>query len=168
MLRNSKFKTRKGFTLIELLVVVAIIGLLSSVVLASLNSARAKGRDAKRESDLEQLRTALELYYNDNNAYPIGSCITSPWWNCWGSAGEPRLLPAKYIPSMPQDPSFADNGAACGPSKDGSRLYAYYSDNGQRYILATNLENISTSNSNYYTGTYGCTTFANYALKNGF
>jgi len=52
----------KGFTLIELLVVVAIIGLLSSIVLVSLQGARARARDARRMHDLDQIRTALILY----------------------------------------------------------------------------------------------------------
>ena len=52
-------KKNKGFTLIELLVVVAIIGLLASVVLSSLNTARAKGRDAFRLESLHQLQVAL-------------------------------------------------------------------------------------------------------------
>jgi prepilin-type N-terminal cleavage/methylation domain-containing protein len=59
-----KNKNNKGFTLIELLVVVAIIGLLSSVVLASLNTARGKARDAGREHDLGQIRLALNLYFD--------------------------------------------------------------------------------------------------------
>ena len=63
-------KSTKGFTLIELLVVIAIIGILSSVVLASLNSARKKGRDARRVSDLKQLQLALELYYDANPVTP--------------------------------------------------------------------------------------------------
>ncbi|MCX6731429.1 MAG: prepilin-type N-terminal cleavage/methylation domain-containing protein, partial [Candidatus Parcubacteria bacterium] len=63
-------ENKKGFTLIELLVVISIIGLLSSIVLASLNSARAKARDAKRMSDLHQLQLALELYYNQYGQYP--------------------------------------------------------------------------------------------------
>jgi len=62
---------RKGFTLIELLVVIAIIGILSSVVLASLNSARTKSRDARRVSDMKQLQLALELYFDDNATYPV-------------------------------------------------------------------------------------------------
>lgn len=61
---------QKGFTLIELLVVIAIIGILSSVVLASLNSARQKSRDARRVSDIKQLQLALELYFDSNGAYP--------------------------------------------------------------------------------------------------
>jgi prepilin-type N-terminal cleavage/methylation domain-containing protein len=61
----SKFKKfKKGFTLIELLVVVAIIGILSSITMASLNSARAKARDARRMSDLSQVRSALYLYFD--------------------------------------------------------------------------------------------------------
>lgn len=56
--------------MIELLVVIAIIGLLASVVLLALNSARAKARDSKRLADIKQMTTALELYYNDAGGYP--------------------------------------------------------------------------------------------------
>jgi prepilin-type N-terminal cleavage/methylation domain-containing protein len=61
---------KQGFTLIELLVVIAIIGILSSVVLASLNTARQKARDARRISDVGQLQLALELYFDSNSGYP--------------------------------------------------------------------------------------------------
>jgi len=63
-------KKPKGFTLIELLVVIAIIGLLSTLAVVALNNARQKSRDARRVSDIKQIQTALELYYNDANAYP--------------------------------------------------------------------------------------------------
>lgn len=59
---------KKGFTLIELLVVIAIIGILASVVLASLNSARAKGADAAVKSNLNNMRAQAELVYD--NASP--------------------------------------------------------------------------------------------------
>ena len=65
-------KHRKGFTLIELLVVIAIIGLLSTLAVVALGSAREKSRDSKRVSDLRVVQTALELYFSDKNAYPQG------------------------------------------------------------------------------------------------
>jgi len=73
-------KKNRGFTLIELLIVIAIIGVLSSIVLASLNSARIKARDVRRIADLRNLKTALEVYYNDNNnVYPtsLNDLVTS-------------------------------------------------------------------------------------------
>ena len=64
-------RKNRGFTLIELLVVIAIIGILASVVLASLNSARQKSRDARRVSDIKQLQLALELYFDANRSYAV-------------------------------------------------------------------------------------------------
>ncbi len=65
----KKMNLKKGFTLIELLVVVAIIGILASVVLASLNSARAKGSDAAIKSALANARAQAELYYDGTQNY---------------------------------------------------------------------------------------------------
>ncbi len=65
--------TKRGFTLIELLVVIAIIGLLASIVLASLNAARDKGADASVKASLGQLRAQAEMYYDDNRVYAAGN-----------------------------------------------------------------------------------------------
>jgi len=94
-------KLGRGFTLIELLVVIAIIGILASIVLASLNTARKKGRDARRVSDMKQVQLALELFFDSNDSqYPIGNA--SPGYDMTNSATL-DLAPA-YIPALPVDP----------------------------------------------------------------
>jgi len=119
-------KTR-GFTLIELLVVIAIIGLLSSVILASLNSARKKSRDARREADLKEIQTALELYYNDVNKYPVVTVASAVSDGSNGLAA--KGVNATYMSSIPDDPL------------GGSAHYYYISNaSGQYYCIGATLE----------------------------
>lgn len=139
-----------GFTLIELLVVIAIIGVLASVVLASVNTARAKSRDARRKSDLNQLRLALELYYDANNAYP--STVGAPWFfsdpdsgvsgggngsNNWGN-WIPGLVASGYISSLPHDPRAGTGhpNPPCTSGNGGKESYAYTSDTTNYKLLS--------------------------------
>ena len=72
-----KINTTKGFTIIELLVVIAIIGLLASVIIASLSNVQAKSRDARRMEDLKEISNALGLYSITHNRYPIAATETA-------------------------------------------------------------------------------------------
>src|SRR3989338_11364149 len=89
---NKKYQ--KGFTLVELLVVIAIIGILATLLLLQLGTARQRARDAKRIADVNQVRTALELYYDDNSSYPLMGTY----------AGLGALLVPKYLTLLPVDP----------------------------------------------------------------
>ncbi len=74
---NKKFNFSKGFTLIELLVVIAIIGMLSSIVLGQLNSARNKGSNTAVKNNLANLRSVAELYYDGNSNSYNGVCSST-------------------------------------------------------------------------------------------
>jgi len=121
---------KKGFTLIELLVVIAIIGLLSTLAVVALGSARVKARDSKRLADLKQVQTALELYYTDKDAYPTAAAAvtlgdaTHACLNASGFAASGCASP--YMGLVPTDP--------------GSNSYSYVSADGTTYTISATLE----------------------------
>lgn len=115
---------KKGFTLIELLIVIAIIGILSSIVLANLSQARAKGRDAQRKVELRSLQNALELYYADHNIYPPSAQAANYSYCAEPNLGNghslPELLVPQYIAKIPNTPpgctAYLGDQSAAGSS----------------------------------------------------
>lgn len=117
-------KNKRGFTLIEVLVAASIIAILATIGMVSYQAAGRNGRDAKRKSDLEQLRSALEIYKSDNSVYSITtSCVASD------------LLLNKYINPYPTDPA------------SNKYQYCYIQQAALKaYILCAYLENGGNSN----------------------
>lgn len=107
--RNNK---NRGFTLIELLVVVSIIGMLSSVMLVSLQSARTKARETKLLVEVKEFQKALELYKLDNGKYPASEPGNAKWYG-YNTCTDPQYglitslfdnnFTSKYISKIPQE-----------------------------------------------------------------
>jgi prepilin-type N-terminal cleavage/methylation domain-containing protein len=148
---------KRGFTLIELLVVIAIIGMLSSIVLVSMGGARTKARNAKRQADLRQIVSAMEMAYDDAtttcggpDSYPIKG-TNGTWYDIRDSTnGIPQICPGtgQYLNPTPDDPIstmhykwMGNNGtcAAVTPNLPAGQWYCIYAtlEGGAGYFVAS-------------------------------
>jgi len=131
----------RGFTLIEILVAATIIGLLSTIGFAGFQAITRSGRDALRKSDLEAIRSALEIYKTENNSYPTAS-------NCNAS------LSTDYINPYPSDP------------KSPTYVYCYKQVSNLTYNLCAHLENGSGDYDADCGGAGVCGSTCNYKVTN--
>ncbi len=163
----SKTKTKQqGFTLIELLIVIAIIGILASVVLVNLNSARTKARDARRKSDLQQIILAMEDYWAGNGSYIVTgtgySGCSCGWFNVQGGAYSLSIANGLknlgYFSTPPRDPNIS--------SDNQTPQYMKYQCGNGFYVYAK-LENPSADDAATYTAakTAGCINLDTYGMN---
>jgi prepilin-type N-terminal cleavage/methylation domain-containing protein len=131
----------KGFTLIEILIVVAIIAILASVVLVGLGPTQKEGRDSRRISDLTQVQTALELYYNHCGWYPGGTTASGSACPAW-TAATPGTNDI-YVNDMSQELKAVGIGVTqlpADPTNSGAQEYAYETNSQNSYTLSVTLE----------------------------
>lgn len=127
-------KFRQGFTLVEFLVVLVIVGIVISLSVVALSSVKAKNRDTKRVSDIRQIQTALEMYYNRNNSYPDSL-----------TPGLPLVSGGKtYLQEVPSAPNSPDGSCT-------SDDYTYTVDSGGAsyhisYCLGGAVQGVSSGN----------------------
>jgi prepilin-type N-terminal cleavage/methylation domain-containing protein len=133
----KEIKKKGGFTLFELLVVIAVIGILSSFILVSVSSSRAKARDAKRESNLREINLAMEMCYTEVNCgggvssyIDTGNCATPPCPNEVTTIGD-------YLLQVACDPSDQE----CTSSSSGDQVYKWAGGGtNKKYCLFTKKE----------------------------
>lgn len=140
IIKTLRKNSSKGFTLVELLVVIAIIGVLATLILLQLGAARQKARDAKRVADINQVRSALELFFDDNGRYSNTTNLNVD-----------LVTTGRYLTLTPVDPL---NATACNDMVyDGGGCYGYAWDpsaastNPIRFHVWAELERRSTANS---------------------
>lgn len=106
VVRNSFY----GFTLMEILIVIALLGIIASLSLGSYTTAQRKGWDVQRKQNLEGLRQALELYYNDHGKYPPADFSNGQIRSCdgvscsWGGGPMNDVSDTLYMRQLPKDP----------------------------------------------------------------
>lgn len=140
-LSTNSWKNSAAFTLVELLIVIAIIGVLAGLITVNLGGVRERGRDSQRKSDLHHLQTALRLYYNDYQVYPLstagnliahedseGDVTTFSWGDQFAVNSN------TYMTQLPSDPLNVDD-----------YVYAYWrsATDGDIYCAWAVLENDS-------------------------
>jgi len=122
-MKKSQPAGRQGFTLIEILIAIAIIAILTAIGIVSYGSVNRRARDAKRFGDIEQIRSALEMYRSDKGYYPA---VNTSGFDSAANLNDALNTSGGYIPVIPADPQ--------------NTVHSYY-------YAASNLDGVS---GNYY------------------
>ncbi len=132
---------KKGFTLIELLVVISIIGLLSSIVVSNLTTAKVKAKDTRRKADMHNILVAINLFYNkygylpttSGSAYsPVYSELNAGGWDYSSQGGFMTFLQTNGdFSTVPVDPK---NDMTGDGAPSGTYAYRYYCYTGPTYF----------------------------------
>lgn len=118
---NNFFRKNSGFTLIEVLVTATIIAVLTTIAVVSYSSVNKRSRDAKRKSDLEQIRTALEFYRSDDS-HPYYPSLGS---GSYDNATLLSVLVPTYISQIPPDPTSTYRYSYKATNLSGGQYYGY-------------------------------------------
>lgn len=137
---------KNAFSLIELLVVIAIMATIIGLALPNFLGARSRARDARRKGEMQEFKTALQLYYNDYRIYPADS--GGPLYNVVTGCGANGTTACPCSSSL----SFAAGGTGCDtvymtkfPGEFGTSMWYYRKNNGADFCLKDKLENVSDS-----------------------
>ncbi len=124
-------KNNKGFSLTELMIAISIVGSVTTIASAQLDDVLPMARDAQRKANIHQVQTALNLYYNDHEEYPVSASL-EPTSEGWQSIKNVLESPDNiYIPEMPVDPLNTDQ-------------YVFkYSSDGQKFKITYETEDPS-------------------------
>lgn len=137
--KSVTFRDAKGFTIVELLVVIVVIAILAAVTIVAYNGVQQRARDSARANNVQSIKSALEIYYADNNAYPA-VCAGGDNAGCAISSLSTALVPT-YISTIPADPNGSTMSYVRGTAASSS--YAIYISYEARAVCKTGV-NVNT------------------------